>query len=465
MKKKKAALLLFLSFLNFAYGQKEPTINITFSKWLANYDFIQKLSKNYPDNDSKFEFQSSKFFRQDFINLINQFDTLNIYQSYDFENYPTGQKMPVMTTSLIERNLINTTTIPQFKKQTFGIIPNEALFAFSNVLSEFEPVYDSLIYFPNKSVFEEQITKLKDYVKNSNLALYFQKGLEFYGSEWDDSIPIEIAVIPSIQKGGFKAKAFLNCAIIEIPVHFEEYDILFSVLMHEIYHTVYDGQSLEFKLNLQSWFNQNPSKNSQYAHLLLNEALATALGNGYVYEQINGTTDVSDWYNVKYINLMAKLIFPVVKEYLKYNKQIDKAFVDEYIALYDDTFSYWMNELDHILSNRYVIADNLTEIEYFNNNYRYSSYFSSQTPVVQSALERMKETPMTKVIIISSENKSKLKLVRSTFPELYKWKYKAQKEFIYTVNLQDKTKLIIINKHSTTLDKLLDDKFKNRIIE
>jgi len=98
-------------------------------------------------------------------------------------------------------------------------------------------------------------------------------------------------------------------------------------------------------------------------------------------------------------------------------------------------------------------------------NYRYASFYQSQTPISQSGLERMKETPVTKVIIISSDNKTKLNLVKTTFPKLKNWKYKAEKEFTYVVNLQDKTKLIIINKHATTLDKLFDDSFRNRRIE
>lgn len=458
-------LITFLLLFNITFGQTEPSINITYSKLLATYDFIQKLSDSYPDNECKRTFQSSKFYTQHYTDLIKQFDTINIYESYEFQGYPTGQQRPVMTTSLIEKNLIYTTSIQEFKSRTFGIIPNTEMFLFSHILSEFQPVYDSLIYFPNKSEFEKQLNELKNFVQKSNLSNFFQKGLIFYGSEWDASIAIDIAVIPSVSNGGFTAKAFLNNAISEVPINFKENDVLFSVLMHEIYHNIYDGQSLQLKLKIRSWFSNNSSKNSQYAYLLLNEALATALGNGYVYEQLNGKTENSDWYNVKYINLMAKQIYPIVKEYLTQNKQIDKGFVDEYVALYDSNFSGWTNELDNLFAYRCVITDNPNDLKYFRKNYRYSSFYLSQTPISQSSLERMKETPVTKVVIISSNNKNKLNIVKATFPELKNWKYKAQKEFVYTVNLKEKTKLIIINKHATSLEKLFDDNFKNRRIE
>lgn len=465
MKTKTIFLITFILQINIAFSQNEPAINITYSKLLATYGFTKKLSDNYPDNETKRLFLSSKFNTQHYLDLIKQLDTLNIYESYVFQGYPTGQKTPVMTTFLIEKNLINASSVQEFKRQAFGIIPNTELLLFSHILSEFVPVYDSLIYLPNKDGFENQITELKSFVQKANLSHFFQKGLIFYSSSWDNSIPIDIAIIPSVSKGGFTAKAFLNNAVSEVPVNFKENDILFSVLMHEIYHTVYDGQSLELKLKIQSWFNSNASKNSQYAFLLLNEALATALGNGYVYEQINGKTDKTDWYNVKYINLMAKQVYPVVKEYLTQNKPIDKDFVNKYIALYDSSFSDWTNELDLLFANRFVITDNADDLYYLNRNYRYSSFNQSQIPISLSNLEQMKETPITKLIIVSSDNKNKLNLVKTTFPELKNWKYNAQNEFTYTVNLEDKAKLIIINRHKTSLDKLFDDNFKERRIE
>src|SRR6185369_14591931 len=124
MRIKAAFLITFLLLFSAVFGQKEPVINITYSKLLATYDFIQKLSDNYPDNECKQSFLSSKFHTQYYTGLVIQLDQLNIHEAYSFQGYPTGQKTPVMTTLLIERNLINATSIQEFKKQTFGIIPN-----------------------------------------------------------------------------------------------------------------------------------------------------------------------------------------------------------------------------------------------------------------------------------------------------------------------------------------------------
>jgi len=307
--------------------------------------------------------------------------------------------------------------------------------------------------------------ELKSFVDKATLFLFFDKGLTFYNAKWDVSIPINITIIPSIKENGFTATAFLNNAVSEVPLKFEHNDVLFSVLMHEIYHTVYDEQSLAFKREIEAWFKNNPSQNSQYAYLLLNEALATTLGNGYVYEQLNGTIDKEDWYFNKYINLMAKAIYPIVKEYLDNDKPMDKNFIDEYIDIYDKHFSAWINELDNLLTNRYIITDNPDDFNYFRKNYRYSSNYQSEVPLTQSSLERMKSTPITKIIIASSNNENKLEMIKNTFEELKNWKISAQKEFVHTINLEDKTRLIIINQLSSSIDELFNTNFKNKKLE
>jgi hypothetical protein len=430
---------------------------------LATYDFIQKISANHTDNAFKKSFTASAYNNKHYKDLIAQIDTLNIYESYAFQGYPIGQKTPVMTSSIIDKNLIHSSTIQQFKKLTMGIIPNTELFILSDVIEEFIPIYDSLIFLPNKEPFENKIKELKLYVQQSNISKFFQRGLSFYQSKWDYTIPVDIAVIPTIARNGLTARAFLiNNAISEVPVSFKENAVLFSILMHEIYHNIYDGQSLALKLNIQSWFHQNSSKNSQYASLLLNEALATSLGNGYVYEELTGVTDSTDWYNDSYINLMAKRMYPLVKEYITQNKSIDKPFIDKYISLYDSSFSDWSNQLDYLLKNRFIISDSDEDFGFFNMHYPYSSNYISKSPVNLCNIEHMAEQPITKIVIVSNNNSNKLHMIKTSFKELLAWRYNPTQEFVYSVLLQDKTKLIIINKHGSSLEKMFETYFKNK---
>ncbi len=465
IKNKLLFIVLTLFLCKSIFGQTKPEINIRFSKLYATYEFIQKLSEKYPNNFYKETFNDSKFNTEEYKGLIKRFDTLRIYETYEFQGYPIEQKTPGTTTNILKKNLILSQNLNDFKKQAFGIVPSSELLAFCNIIENFEPVYDELVYSKNKDKFTEKVNQLSKFVANSQTKSFFQKGLVFYGTEWDFAIPFEIAIVPSLSQRGFTATTFLNNAVSEMQLDFESYDVLLSVLMHEIYHILYDEQSLDTKLYIKKWFNKNDSKNSQYAFLLLNEVLATALGNGFVYEQLNGKLDEDDWYNVKYINEMSKKIYPTVKQYLTERKPLDKNFVDQYISIYDNNFPQWLNELDNILTYRYIIADNTQNFDFFLKNYPRTSVSYMSNKLTPQGLERMKERPLTKIVLISSENLEKLKMVKNAFPELKNWKYDANLEFVHFENLADKTKLIIVNAKEQGTFQVLEKKFENRKIE
>ena len=60
----------------------------------------------------------------------------------------------------------------------------------------------------------------------------------------------------------------------------------------------------------------------------INEALATAIGSGWVYKKAYaGKDERQTWYADSTIDAFAHKIFPLVSEYLEQNRPIDLAFV------------------------------------------------------------------------------------------------------------------------------------------
>ena len=436
---------LFTLISSYCFAQNKPSIHIGFSKYYATYDFIQKLSDYYPDNACKELFSTSKYNTTKYSDLISRFDTLDIYASYNFNGYQVGQKMPGITIHQIQRLLIESADLNDFKTQAFGIVPSSEIYALANIIETFLPVYNTLIYEPNKLSFESKVKDLSRYIDSVNLSGYFQNGLNFYNTNWDYAIPFNITFIPSIEKNGFTATAFSNQAVSEIQLDFDQYDILFSVLMHEIYHILYDEQDLKYKNEINDWFDQSNSNNSQYALLLMNEVLATAIGNGYVYEDQNGVADSLDWYNMYYINAMAKKLYPTVKKYILADKSIDQNFINSYLSIYDNEFSSWNIELENLMTYRYVISEDQDFFDFIRQLYPYSNYRNSDYELTNNSIEKMMEVPLTKVISINNQHKTQLTMISSNFPELKNWKFNPKKDFIYTTALNDKTKLIIVN--------------------
>ena len=325
----------------------------------------------------------------------------------------------------------------------------------TELILEFKPIYNELIYIPNKEKFEQQILEITKYSTEKKIENYFETGLVFYNSSWDNSIPFEIAFYPLPNSQGFTAEAFYNNFISAIQTNLKDYKDLFSVMLHEIFHIIYDEQSLEIKTEIDKNFTENKSKSSNYAYQLLNEVLATSLGNGYVFEKLDGKLDIGEWYNQKYINLMAKQIYPLVNEYISQRKPIDKNFIDNYVKQYEENFPNWINELDNIMTYRYIISENEKDFGVIDQKYSYCSSANYETKISESSIEKMKKTLLTKLIIVSKNNKEKLNLIKKEFEELNNWKFNANSDFSYKIRLEDKSQLIILNQKKSAVETLI----------
>lgn len=450
-------LWLLLQFGNAAFSQK-AAFNVQYSEKLAVYHFVKNLTGKYGETPLKKEFEKSKYHEKKYLDLLIKFDNLKKDYLYSFSGFPYGVKLSMMTETALQKHLIAATSLQDFKIRAMGLIPNEDLIQFTNILADFTPIYNELIYNPNRTKFEANLKAFSDFVHGQNTSLFFEQNVQFYQSVWDKSIPFELVFYPLPTEDGFMAGAFYNYLISAFPTGYdneEDYTVLLGIMMHESFHILFDEQPLQVKQNIEAYFRQNPSICSQYAYLLLNEVLATATGNGYIYEQIRRKNYADDWYFFPYINHMAKKIYPTVQRYLKDNKAIDKAFVDAYIQVYDQNFKQWLNETAHTFTYRYILSENPKDVDAISRFFPYCNLMEAEYKIEANSLEKIKNTPITKIIIVSKDHEKQLALIQNAFPELKTWKYDAKKEFTHTVFLNDKTHLYIFNQRQTTTEKWL----------
>jgi len=136
----------------------------------------------------------------------------------------------------------------------------------------------------------------------------------------------------------------------------------------------------------------------------------------------------------------------MVKEYASLQKPIDKAFVDNYIKIYDGNFSGWLLEPDNIMTDRYIIADNPDAFNSIDQKFAYRSMSQYDAGITLVNIEKLKMAPITKVVIVSKDNKNSLQLVKSQFKELADWNPDSGIDFNYVAWVNsDKTYLVIIN--------------------
>lgn len=453
---KKIFLILCFLLSGLSGISQKMTFEVGFSKNYAILDFLNNLSSNYPNNAFKKVFSNSAYDTKKYRQLIADFGGIPIFYSYEYPQYPYGNKIGGNTYFVLGRNLIESENLQEFKRKSFGIIPNHDLDALYEIMVEFQPIYEDLVLEPSKSKFNRQLRKTRELIAKVDIDTFFKQTINFHKSSWDLATPFKLSIhpIPDVRERGFTATAFYNQAIAGIPNGFKDFDELLGVMFHESSHIVYDEQALGVKKEIERWFKNNSSNTSNYAQLLFNEAITTSIANGYLYKGIAGKLPKGNWYNNKFISGMAKEMYPVVTHYFDKHKSMDKEFINTFIAALDQSFPHWMQDLDFILMQRFVICDNENAYQQLLKNHRYSNINERKQELSLLTIEEMKTHPVTKVVVITADNQHKLDLVKERFHELKEWKPNGNIAFVHTEFLDDKTYLIIINSHSDDISKL-----------
>lgn len=162
LKRAFACFIIFLFPLLLTAQAVEFRVN--FSKQYAVYNLLKKLSANYPANEMKQIFERSVFNTQPYQSALRSFDSLQLYYTYDFNGYPEGQKIPGMTTAVLDKNLIESTTLSEFQNRSMGLIPATEIFKLSSLIEQFTLVYDSLFFNSNKTVIQNGLESFSNYV-------------------------------------------------------------------------------------------------------------------------------------------------------------------------------------------------------------------------------------------------------------------------------------------------------------
>jgi hypothetical protein len=452
----KSVVLLLLVFTVAKSYSQNVQFETKFSEPFAVFQFMNSLSAKSPDNVYKKLFNHSDFSTKTNKDLIAQFDSLYIDYNYDFTDYPAGQKIGINVPLLLSRNLILCDSLYDFKLRSIGLVPNERLIKLADLLKQFTPIYEAVIYEPSRIRFEEQLRSVSNLIRSSNINFYFTEALRFYNSSWDVSIPFVFCFYPLPNSKSFNATALSNVAISPIADSLDNYKVLLTVMLHEISHILYDERSLSLWNQMEEWFDSNPSKVKVYAQSLFNEVMATAVGNGYLAAQLNEKEDTTlSWYGIKYISMMAKTVYPLAKQYIEASKPMDRNFVNQYVQLFEEHYSDWLYDLQYVMRGRLLISDSTPDIGILSRLYGSAQGNENEKEISEATLKKLTTSHCTKVIIVNSNNKNKLQIITNSLNELKTWHYDANKDFVYYKFLSDKTWLIILNNiNGTTEEKL-----------
>lgn len=397
------ALLIFLS----PFISAQQIVQVKFSKPFAIVKFLE-TSKGARSTSITFKHQiDTSFLSKDkvFQDLVSKYQALNLDYSYSKNEYPSLRKHYTSTWDLLCIAAISSNTNDEFFDRIIGIYPNTDFLKLKRIVNEAEPFYDRFVFNNFKSKIDSRVKEMQGL--SPKLNDLFEKFKVFYGSSWDKSMPFNLTIYPIIgRRGQTTATPHANSLEMGVLTHEEDIFDLLSIGAHEMCHVLYDEQPLKLQQQLDSMFTDSINPNKKYAYHYIDEALATALGNGYAYKYLTNELDSAEWYSDSYINTFSKAIYPLTEQYVNNKQQVDKPFISKTIDIFKQTFPNAMYDLEPLLMTTDVYFENdSTETIDCLENYLHNSFriYSSNTsiPIIdKDALNSIKNSKETQLLVV-----------------------------------------------------------------
>jgi hypothetical protein len=359
----------------------------------------------------------------DLNSLVKKFSALDLEHTYTLQQYPAQRQKPRSSAGLIKIAAVQASDLADFFDRIAGVLPNEQLLVLKDVLKQAEFYYEEIIFKSNKAAIEKQLAELKLYNYKTKAA--FLRLKTFYGTTWPENFPFTVAIYPIPGSlGNTTATPHNNSLVMGLLTGETNYASRIGVAMHEISHVLYEEQPLALQWKLDSTFITNSSLSAPYAYSYMDEALATACGNGWMYEFLTGHMDKTDWYNDEYIDKYAHALYPLVKGYIDNFKTIDRRFINSAITIFEQQFPDAAFEYNNLFNKMNLYTDAADNEQYrsimklVNRYYRVSSSNSSYPVTDARSLDMATNSAGTQFFVIHSDHKKNFEALRNIFPEL-----------------------------------------------
>lgn len=395
---------------------------------------------------------------KEFIKLCSDFSKINFNDQCKISGFPDDRLMYRSNYDLISMNAVNASDLDDFKQRNIGIITFSENKKLITLLKKAEVIYDKIIWNDNKVKIKNQLKELSKY-KEINASIY-EKFNTFYNSTWTNDIPFQVAIYPIPgKKGNTIATPHINTLCVAVLTDETNHSARNGVVLHEMCHVLYDNQSAEFQNKLDQYFKNSTSDYSKLAYAYINEGLATALGNGWAYTEMNGKIDETEWYADKTINGFAKAIYPMVEDYLQKSKVLDAEFIDKAISLFSEKFPNSISNYEQSLRKTITYCDDFEEIEMVNHLSKYFniSGLNLSSPILHPfSIEAIVENNNNQFFVVDGNQNETINKLSNYFPQLKNVKFENKPLNLSFIDSKKRVVIILILNNKKELDSELE---------
>jgi hypothetical protein len=414
-----SALLLTIFSLNAQAGDR---VEFSADRIHGLFVFVETIAGNpHRSVDLKNAYEKSKFNTAASKQQLDSFKSLDfvLNKFLEFEGLPE-RNMGNSARSILVAQSSFSKNLDDFRERSVSVIPLPDLKKLMQVLRYFEPIYDSLIWNPHKAELAKVAAEFKAKSKKWKLDDLFARATKFYGAQWPEDQAFRVSLYPIPPKSQYSSsQAYGAVESVGIIIGDKDREGRFGVIFHEMCHSLYEAQPMAIQKLISEKFKLSKSKYALLAYSYLNEALATASGNGWAFLKAKGKVDSQEWYHEEKIEGFARAIYPLVSEYLNTQRVIDPPFIESAIISFQKKFPDSNLEFGPALNDLVLLGDGVINLRDFRSDLRSTFRIASMTassPINDDeTLKLVRSVPSTVLAIVTQKQRGQIDTLDEVF--------------------------------------------------
>lgn len=219
------------------------------------------------------------------------------------------------------------------------VLPADA-YRLAAILQNFQLRFHPWWETEGKRITEPFVQQFTDLMAQKNLTEFSNQVARFYESQIAPGYAINIFLMarPKSKNQHTSGEVFDNFSTVEV-LEGEKPEQRIDVVLHEVFHHFFSLSPVEKRIALVNAFATHPDPDSLAVYHILDEVLATALGNGLVFQKVSTSQYFEkflaidqSFYNDPFIDKTAKAIMPVIRKRVESGQSLFDGFVDQYIS-------------------------------------------------------------------------------------------------------------------------------------
>ncbi len=264
--------------------------------------------------------------------VIEDYNTYKSYLNlgYNFSDEAPNRPEGFYADDGLDVLAANSPNLATFESQLSLLLPYRGVNLYQKLKKDFYPIFLKTLWTPSLPKQDAQLKEIIKEMEKSDFKAWIDIAKAFYRSDYPEELPFKIALVPIPETGGNHTSA-RSLRDVQIVPYLQKVGAVknLDVVFHEFCHALYQGQSLAIKKEIDEFYLNSKHTHAYFAYNYLNEMLATAWGNGWFAEILDGKVAERSWYDDKFIDGYAKAMFPFLKEHVKAKKPFNHSFMEK----------------------------------------------------------------------------------------------------------------------------------------